>query len=245
MITIYLRSNVFSHFLKKTAEQLVVSNTLLQKASCNTKYIHNFTLAYRYFCTQLYFMLLYHTYALDYLQQCQPRWSRGNVLPSRSKVREFKPGWGRWIFSGRNNPPGGTFSGGSRVWDFRLVKEPQAWKIDLWAKFNRHIHVVVSKFGEHNRSGKCRSALGSNDHSINTIQYNSKTIIICLMLAPVEPAHDPLCVLLFIHRLLSLIFLFVHSLYFKVFSYEYHCFQFSAWISYIHPFAILVVDQTN
>ena len=26
-------------------------------------------------------------------------------------------------------PPGGTLSWGSRVWDFRLVKEPQAWKI--------------------------------------------------------------------------------------------------------------------
>ena len=27
-----------------------------------------------------------------------------------------------------NSPPGGTLSSGSRVWDFRLVKEPQAWK---------------------------------------------------------------------------------------------------------------------
>ena len=26
------------------------------------------------------------------------------------------------------SPPGGSFSWGSRVWDFRLVKEPQAWK---------------------------------------------------------------------------------------------------------------------
>ena len=26
------------------------------------------------------------------------------------------------------SPPGGTLSRGSRVWDFRLVKEPQAWK---------------------------------------------------------------------------------------------------------------------
>ena len=26
------------------------------------------------------------------------------------------------------SPPGGTLSGGSWVWDFRLVKEPQAWK---------------------------------------------------------------------------------------------------------------------
>ena len=34
----------------------------------------------------------------------RPRWSRGKVLASRSKVRGFKPGWGRWIFSGRKNP---------------------------------------------------------------------------------------------------------------------------------------------
>ena len=32
------------------------------------------------------------------------RWSRGNVLASRSKVRGFKPDWGRWILSGRTNP---------------------------------------------------------------------------------------------------------------------------------------------
>ena len=35
---------------------------------------------------------------------CCPRWSRGNVLASRSNVREFKSGWGRWIFSGRKSP---------------------------------------------------------------------------------------------------------------------------------------------
>ena len=46
------------------------------------------------------------------------------------------------------SPPGGTLSWGSRVWDFKLVKEARAWKIDLWAKFNRHIHVlVIPKFG--------------------------------------------------------------------------------------------------
>ena len=32
------------------------------------------------------------------------RWSRGNVLSSRSKVRGFKSDWGRWIFPGRKNP---------------------------------------------------------------------------------------------------------------------------------------------
>ena len=33
----------------------------------------------------------------------RPRWSRGNVLASRSKVLGFKSGWGRLIFSGRNS----------------------------------------------------------------------------------------------------------------------------------------------
>ena len=56
----------------------------------------------------------------------RPRWSRGYVLASRSKVHGFKSGWGRWIFfSGRD------FMLGARVWDFRLVKELQAWKIRL------------------------------------------------------------------------------------------------------------------
>ena len=32
------------------------------------------------------------------LLYCRPRWSRGNVLASRSKVRGFKPSRGRWIF---------------------------------------------------------------------------------------------------------------------------------------------------
>ena len=39
------------------------------------------------------------------------------------------------------SPPEGTLSRGSRVWDFRLVKESQAWKMGLWAKFNRHTHT--------------------------------------------------------------------------------------------------------
>ena len=34
----------------------------------------------------------------------RPRWSRGNFLSSRCKVRGFTPGWGRWIFSERKNP---------------------------------------------------------------------------------------------------------------------------------------------
>ena len=95
-------------------------------------------------------------------------------------VRGFKPGWGRWIFffSGRKNP--GHKSSGR---DFKLgvpsleisgsLKNPKTENIGLWAKFNRHIHVLVSKFGEHNRSKKGRIALGSNDPLINTIQYNT------------------------------------------------------------------------
>ena len=35
---------------------------------------------------------------------CRPRWSRGNVLVLRSKVRGFKTDWGRWFFSRRKNP---------------------------------------------------------------------------------------------------------------------------------------------
>ena len=44
------------------------------------------------------------TCLLFMVQSCRPRWSRGNVLASRSMVRWFKPDWGRWIFSGRKNP---------------------------------------------------------------------------------------------------------------------------------------------
>ena len=59
--------------------------------------------------------------------------SRGNVLASRSKVRRLKPGWGDRFFQDvkilSTSPPWGTLSRGSQVWDFRLVKEPQAWKI--------------------------------------------------------------------------------------------------------------------
>ena len=36
-------------------------------------------------------------------QESWPRWSRGNVLASRSKIRGFKLDWERWIFSGRKN----------------------------------------------------------------------------------------------------------------------------------------------
>ena len=60
------------------------------------------------------------------VMKCQPWRSCGNMLASRSKVRRFKPGWGRWIFQNvkilSTSPPG------SRVWHFRLVKGSQAWK---------------------------------------------------------------------------------------------------------------------
>ena len=67
-----------------------------------------------------------------YFKSCKmipsrPRWSRGNVLASRSKFRGFKHGWGRWVISGRKNPEykssGRDFKLEARVWDFRLVKE--------------------------------------------------------------------------------------------------------------------------
>ena len=55
-----------------------------------------------------------------------PRWSRGNVLASRSKVRGFKPLLRSMDFSGRQNSEhkssGRDFKLGSRVSDFRLVK---------------------------------------------------------------------------------------------------------------------------
>ena len=82
-----------------------------------------------------------------YIHLCRPRWSQGNVLVSRSKVRGFKPGWGWLMFSGRKNPPGGNLSWGYRVWDFRLyrvwdfrlVKEPQVWK-------NRPLSKIYSAY---------------------------------------------------------------------------------------------------
>ena len=50
----------------------------------------------------------------------RPRWSRGNLLASRSKVRGFKFGLGRWVFFQdveilSTSPPGGSLSWGSRV----------------------------------------------------------------------------------------------------------------------------------
>ena len=78
--------------------------------------------------------------AIDVCQLWCITWSRGNVLASRSKVHGFKPDWCRWLFQDviilSTSPSGVTFSWGFRVWDFRLVKEPQAWKKGLCAKFN-------------------------------------------------------------------------------------------------------------
>ena len=53
------------------------------------------------------------------------------------------------FFSGRKNP---EISGS--------LKNLKPEKIGLLAKINRHIYVLVSKFGEHNRSQKGHSALG-------------------------------------------------------------------------------------
>ena len=88
---------------------------------------------------------------------CRPRWSRVNVVFSRSKVRGFKPGWGRWkILS--TGLPGGTLSqifivhheyaprGQTitkeyyrdvlrRLRDAVLRKRPELWSIGNW-----HLH---------------------------------------------------------------------------------------------------------
>ena len=112
-------------------------------------------------------------------KSCRPRWCRGTVLASRSKVRGFKFDWDRWIFSVRKTPEykscGRDFkAGGSESEISGSLKNRKPGKIGLWAKFNRYIHVLVSKFGEHNRSQKGSTALGNNDHPINTIQYKSR-----------------------------------------------------------------------
>ena len=68
----------------------------------------------------------------SYSYLCRPRRSREVTCLPRDP--RFEPGWGRWIFSERKNSEhkssgeGGTLRWGSRVWDFRIVKEPQAWK---------------------------------------------------------------------------------------------------------------------
>ena len=82
-----------------------------------------------------------------------PRWSRGNVLASRSNVRGFKPDWARWVFCQNVKnlspiPPGGTLSWGSRVIEISgSLKNLKPEKISLLVKFNRHIHVLIPKFG--------------------------------------------------------------------------------------------------
>ena len=82
----------------------------------------------------------------------RPRWSRGTVLASKSKVRGFKSSWGRWIFSGSKNPEhkssGRDFKMGVPSEISGSLKNLTPEKIGLWAKFNRHIHVlVIPKFG--------------------------------------------------------------------------------------------------
>ena len=56
---------------------------------------------------------------LDFLKGSQPRWSRGNVLVSRSKVRGFKPAKVDGFFQDVKilitSPPGEILSWGSRV----------------------------------------------------------------------------------------------------------------------------------
>ena len=84
---------------------------------------------------------LYH---VNHIKACC---SRGNMLASRSKVRVFKSGWDRWIFSGCKNPEhkssGRDLKLGIPSLRFQALKNLKPEKIGLWAKFNRHIHVLV------------------------------------------------------------------------------------------------------
>ena len=67
-----------------------------------------------------------------------------------SKIRGFKRGWCRWIFSGRRNPEhkssGRDFSWGPESEISGMLKNLKPEKIGLLAKFNRHIHVLIPKF---------------------------------------------------------------------------------------------------
>ena len=82
--------------------------------------------------TRMHLRYLIQGFSFAYLLFRFVWWSRGNMLASRSKVRGFKPGWGRWIFSGYKNlehkSSGRNLSWGSRFWYFRFDKESQAWK---------------------------------------------------------------------------------------------------------------------
>ena len=73
----------------------------------------------------------------------RPGCSRRNVLASRSRVRVFKPGWGRWIFSGRKNRE--HKSSESQI--LGSLKNLKPEKIGLWEKLIQHIHVLIRKFG--------------------------------------------------------------------------------------------------
>ena len=108
-------------------------------------------------------------------------WSRGNVLASRSKVPTEVNGFFQDLKILSTSPPGGTLSWGSESEISGSLKNLKPEKIGLWAKFNRHIHVlVIPKFGGAQYILKCRSSLGSNDHSIkyNTIRQLLKFILI-------------------------------------------------------------------
>ena len=57
--------------------------------------------------------------------------------------------------------PRGTLSWGSRVWNFRLVKESHAWKNKPLSQNLIHV-LVISKFVGAQKISKSRSALGSS-----------------------------------------------------------------------------------
>ena len=73
-----------------------------------------------------------HTILPRIFNGSRTRWSWGNMVASRSKVRGSNTtevdGFFQDLKILSTSPPRGTLSWGSRVWDFRLVKEPQTWK---------------------------------------------------------------------------------------------------------------------
>ena len=71
-------------------------------------------LSFIYATLQLIFKVIFHKMTIllhsNHLHTTsRPRWSQGNVLASRSEIRGFKSGWGRWIISGRKNPEHKSF----------------------------------------------------------------------------------------------------------------------------------------
>ena len=78
------------------------------------------------------------------------------------------------------SPPGGTSSWGSRVWDFRLVKGPQAWK-------NRTLSKIQSAY----------SRPGNTSIQRNTIDLEKVAVHWATMTTPSIPYNTILQIYLF------------------------------------------------